>query len=123
MLVQENKYKLKNKVMEKLFLLMVLFTLSMSIKAQDNFFEQKRAEYKYATPEEKAKIDSLFIDFEEKLRVKQVKSICGIEFGSTYEVAERISQNKFGLPEAVSDRTKISYKNIIVDIIIEEYEN
>lgn len=98
--------------MNKLFLLMVLFTLSMSIKAQDDFFEQKRAEYKYATPEEKAKIDSLFSDFEEKLRVKQVKSICGIEFGSTYEVAERISQNKFGLPEVVSDRTNIFYKNI-----------
>ena len=61
--------------MKKLFLLMVFFTLSMSIKAQDDFFEQKRAEYKYATPEEKAKIDSLFSDFEEKLRVKQVNSI------------------------------------------------
>ena len=55
---------------------MVFFTLSMSIKAQDDFFEQKRAEYKYATPEE-TKIDSLFSDFEEKLRVKQVNSIMG----------------------------------------------
>ena len=35
---------------------MVLFTLSMSIKAQEDFFEQKRAEYKYATPEEKPKL-------------------------------------------------------------------
>lgn len=56
---------------------MVFFTLSMSIKAQDDFYEQKRAEYKYATPEQKAKIDSLFSDFEEKLRVKQVNSIMG----------------------------------------------
>lgn len=40
------------------------------------------------------------------------KSICGIDFGASYNTAERVLENKFGDKEYfLSDKTKIVFKN------------
>lgn len=98
--------------MKRIYLLLVLFALSMSVSAQTYFFEKEREEYKQATPEVKAEMDSFYITRENYFREQQVKSICGIDFGSTYEVTTQRSQNKFGSPSIHSNETRLIYDNI-----------
>ena len=40
-----------------------------------------------------------------------VKEICGIPFGSSYEKAEEVLENKYGKKSFLSDKTKIYYMN------------
>jgi hypothetical protein len=52
-----------------------------------------------------------------------VKEICGIPFGSSYEKAEEVLENKYGEKSYLSDKTKIYYRNenyagIMFDYII-----
>lgn len=98
--------------MKRIYLLLVLFALSMSVSAQKYFYEKEREEYKQATPEVKAKMDSFYITRENYFREEQVKSICGIDFGSTYEVTRRKSQKKFGTPTFYSNETTLVYDYI-----------
>lgn len=90
----------------------MLFTLSMGVSAQEYVFEKEREEYKQATPEIKAKMDSSKIEFEQRMRNQQVNSICSIDFGSTYEVTRRKSQKKFGTPAFYSNETTLVYDHI-----------
>ena len=48
----------------------------------------------------------------ERERERQtIKEICGIPFGSSYEKAEEVLENKYGEKSFLSDKTKIYYKN------------
>lgn len=40
-----------------------------------------------------------------------IKEICGIPFGSSYEKAEQVLENKYGTSSFLSDKTKIYYQN------------
>lgn len=85
--------------MKRIYLLLVLFALSMSVSAQTYFFEKEREQYKISTPEVKAKMDSSFVGRENYYRKQQVKSIFGIDFGSSYEDVKHITKNKFGISD------------------------
>lgn len=98
--------------MKKTIAFIVLLILSTGVKAQDNFIEQKKAEYKYASPEEKAKMDSIFQPIADEMQHKQVKTIGGIPFGISRDKAETMLRNKFGMPEYIPHTTTISFKNI-----------
>lgn len=97
--------------MRRITLFVILLILSVGLKAQ-NFFEQKRAEYKYASSEEKAKMDSVFQPLADKMQLEQVKNIGGVPFGISHEKAEVMLKNKFGTPEYNPGTTTISFKNI-----------
>lgn len=98
--------------MKKTIAFIVLLILSIGVKAQDNIFEQKKAEYKYASPEEKAKMDSIFQPIADKLQHEQIKTIGGIPFGISRDKAETMLRNKFGTPEYNPNTTIISFKDI-----------
>ncbi len=46
-----------------------------------------------------------------KIERQTVKEICGIPFGTSYEQAKEILENKYGSPSVFSDKTTISYPN------------
>lgn len=98
--------------MKRIYLLLVLFAMSMSVSAQEYYYEKDREEYKQATLEVKAEMDSFYITRENYFREQQVKSICGIDFGSTYEVTRRKSQKKFGTPTFYSNEKLLVYDYI-----------
>lgn len=100
--------------MKRIYLLLVLFALSMSVSAQTYFFEKEREQYKISTPKQKAQMDSSFVEREQIIRKQQVKSILGVDFGSSYGTAKRIIQKKFGISDDLTytERKKLSYSNI-----------
>lgn len=98
--------------MKKILSLVILFMLSIGVKAQDCLFEKEIESYYAASPEEKAKMDSIFQLIVDKFKTEQVKSIGGIPFGISHEKAETMLRNKFGIPEYNSLTTVISFKNI-----------
>lgn len=62
-------------------------------------------------------------EFNREWERQTVKEICGIPFGSSYEKAEEVLENKYGKKSFLSDKTKIYYRNesyagIMFDIII-----
>lgn len=50
-------------------------------------------------------------EYLEQLERQTVKEICGIPFGSSYEKAKEVLENKYGDPSPFSDKTKIVYLN------------
>lgn len=46
----------------------------------------------------------------QELERQTVKEICGIPFGSSYEKAEEVLENKYGKKSYLSDKTKIYYR-------------
>lgn len=54
----------------------------------------------------------IFEEFEEEWDRQTIKEICGIPFGSSYETAEKVLENKYGTSSYLSDKTKIHYKNV-----------
>ncbi len=50
-------------------------------------------------------------EFEEEWERQTIKEICGIPFGTSYEKAEKILENKYGTPSIYSDKTRIVYDN------------
>ena len=49
----------------------------------------------------------------ERERERQtIKEICGIPFGSSYEKAEEVLENKYGKKSYLSDKTKICYRSV-----------
>ena len=69
-------------------------------------------EYKMASPERKNEIDSLMVDYEDFLKSKQVKSICGVEFGKSKEEVLPVLKNKFGKLSDYSEKNTITFENI-----------
>lgn len=53
----------------------------------------------------------LWEEFNRKRERQTIKEICGIPFGSSYEKAEEVLENKFGEKSFLSDMTKIYYRN------------
>ena len=47
----------------------------------------------------------------ERKERETIREICGIPFGSSYETAREILENKFGEPQDTSDKTTLVYKN------------
>lgn len=68
--------------------------------------------YRVATPTERASIDSMFVDMEQKLKAIQIKSICGVDFGMSKEVASSILRNKYGSPMYNPNDMILSFENI-----------
>ena len=50
-------------------------------------------------------------EFEREWERQTIKEICGIPFGSSYEKAEEVLENKYGEKYFLSDKTTIYYKN------------
>lgn len=50
-------------------------------------------------------------EFEKEWERQTIKEICGIPFGSSYEKAEEVLENKYGEKSYLSDKTKIYYRN------------
>lgn len=69
-------------------------------------------EYNTASPERKIEIDSLMSNYENYFKPQQVKSICGVDFGTQYEKALPILKNKFGDPSDRSDSNTIHFDKI-----------
>ena len=56
------------------------------------------------------KATKFFTEFKTWKERQTVKEICGVPFGSSYEEAKEILENKYGSPEYNPDRTVITYK-------------
>lgn len=50
-------------------------------------------------------------EFQAEWDRQTIKEICGIPFGSSYEKAEQVLENKYGTSSFLSDKTKIYYQN------------
>lgn len=50
-------------------------------------------------------------EYERERERQTVREICGIPFGSSYEKAEEILENKYGTSSLLSDKTRIVYEN------------
>jgi hypothetical protein len=50
-------------------------------------------------------------EYKKKKEEQTVNEICGIPFGTSYEKAKEILENKYGSPSVFSDKTTISYPN------------
>lgn len=50
-------------------------------------------------------------EFLQELERQTIREICGIPFGSSYEKAEQVLENKYGVKSFLSDKTKIYYLN------------
>lgn len=51
-------------------------------------------------------------EYEKKKERQTIREICGIPFGSSYEIAEEILENKYGSSSIFSDKRTILYTNI-----------
>lgn len=78
----------------------------MSVKDMMEYY------YKIAPEQERSKLDSLFNDLVNQCKSIQVKSICGVDFGTSKDDAEVILKNKFGTPLDYSKETVIPFENI-----------
>lgn len=98
--------------MKKSILSLLLFVFATSVFAQSYLTEEQQAALQ-------AQIDTLnatikaaqenYITFVEK---NIVKSVCGVEFGSSKEMVKSILQNKYGSPQQSYREDIISYENI-----------
>lgn len=50
-------------------------------------------------------------EFQRERERQTTKEICGIPFGSSYEMTEEVLENKYGRKDFISDRTRIIYTN------------
>lgn len=89
-------------------MMLFLFVMSIGIFAQESELEKKQREYRFATTEEKALMDSLYQPIADKLLKEQVKTIGGIPFGISHDKAETMLRNKFGSPEYNPSSTTLS---------------
>jgi len=64
--------------MRRTIMMLFLFVMSIGIFAQESELEKKQREYRFATTEEKALMDSLYQPIADKLLKEQVKTIGGI---------------------------------------------
>lgn len=55
--------------------------------------------------------EEMAMEFRLKRERETVREICGIPFGTSYEEAAELLENKYGRPSYFSDRTRISYSN------------
>ena len=65
----------------------------------------------YTDFSEKAIRKQISDEYEKEYERQTIKEICGIPFGSSYEEAEKILDNKYGEKSFLSDKTKIYYRN------------
>ena len=65
----------------------------------------------YTDYSEKAIRKQIADEFEREYERQTTKEICGIPFGSSYEKAEEVLENKYGDKSYLSDKTKIYYNN------------
>lgn len=94
---------------------MVLVAMSVMAFAQDNEqidFQEVVRKYKMATPEVKLLMDSLNSKIQNDYRAMQVKSVCGVSFGSSRESALSLLKNKYGNPSNLSTDNMIIFDNI-----------
>lgn len=94
---------------------MVLVAMSVMAFAQDNEqidFQEVVRKYKMATPEVKLLMDSLNSKIQNDYRAMQVKSVCGVSFGSSRESALSLLKNKYGNPNILSTDNTIIFDNI-----------
>lgn len=76
-------------------------------------FESLIEKYNNAPIEEKIRTDSILKPLEDSLKAMQVKNVCGIAFGTSYENVDAFCRHKFGTPDYFgTDRTKIYFNNI-----------
>ena len=98
--------------MRRTIMMLFLFVMSIGIFAQESELEKKQREYRFATTEEKALMDSLYQPIADKLLKEQVKTIGGIPFGISHDKAETMLRNKFGSPEYNPSSTTLSFKDV-----------
>ena len=65
----------------------------------------------YTDTTELAVRKALLDEYNNEWERQTVREICGIPFGSSYEKAHEILENKYGSPSVFSDKTKICYEN------------
>ena len=65
----------------------------------------------YTDHTEKEVKKKILEEFEREWERQTIKEICGIPFGSSYEKAEEVLENKYGQKSFLSDKTKIYYRN------------
>ena len=98
--------------MRRRFILFFLLAFTLGVFGQESELEKRQREYRFATTEEKAFMDSLYQPLADKLLKEQVKTIGGIPFGISHDKAETMLRNKFGSPEFNPSSTTLSFKNI-----------
>ncbi len=98
--------------MKRKFILSILFALALGTFAQESKLEKRQREYRLATTEEKAFMDSIYQPIADKMLKEQVKTIGGIPFGISHDKAETMLRNKFGSPDYNPSSTTLSFKNI-----------
>jgi len=100
--------------MKKFILLLVLCCFAIVGFAQDSSVTTADIlrYYRIATPSERAAIDSMFVDMEQKQQAIQIKSICGVNFGMSKEAASSILRNKYGSPMYNPNDMMLSFENI-----------
>ena len=98
--------------MRRIFILFFLLIVTLGTFAQESVLEKEQREYRFATTEEKALMDSLFQPIADKLLKEQVKTIGGIPFGISHDKAETMLRNKFGSPEYNPSSTTLSFMDI-----------
>ena len=99
----------------RFILTMVLVAMSVMAFAQDNEqidFQEVVRKYTMATPEVKLLMDSLNSKIQNDYRAMQVKSVCGVSFGSSRESALSLLKNKYGNPSNLSTDNMSEFKNI-----------
>lgn len=98
--------------MRRTIILFFLLIVTLGTFAQESELEKKQREYRFATTEEKALMDSLYQPIADKLLKEQVKTIGGIPFGISHDKAETMLRNKFGSPEYNPSSTTLSFMNV-----------
>ena len=103
------------KAMKFFFTTMLVVVMSIMTYAQDNGvmgFQEIVRKYKMATPEMKLLMDSLYSKMQDDYRAMQVKSVCGVAFGTNRENAFSFLKNKYGNPSNLSTNNMIVFDNI-----------
>lgn len=98
--------------MKRIIILFFLLIVTLGTFAQERELEKKQREYRFATTEEKALMDSLYQPIADKLLKEQIKTIGGIPFGISHDKAEPMLMNKFGSPEYNSSSTRLSFRDV-----------
>ena len=73
--------------------------------------QENRLKLYYTDYTEKNIRKTIYEEYEKEKERQTIREICGIPFGSSYEKAEEVLENKYGSPSYFSDRTKIVYTN------------
>ncbi len=97
-----------------LFIFLLVFSsVAFPIFAQDSVNRSEFIEkYRKGSVQEKQRIDSTMADFENEIRATQVKSICGVDFGTPKKEAVKLLKKKFGKPSYSSSENELVFRDV-----------